>query len=162
MAACLFSAGCAGVPVRSDWPQDCPQESLAAMREWGFGPGASGYMTLDIDEPGAMSDRGDYRAGPIVSVFGEDDWSAGRTQGRRTLLPVGTKVYGFMWTGGERIHAYWTRAELPDGQVLPVCIAMGLGEWGGWPEKEPGTQPGTFDLPKRIQFKVLRRFLRPE
>ena len=43
-----------------------------------------------------------------------------------------------------------------------VCIAMGLGEWGGWPEKEPGTQPGTFSLPKRIQYRVLHRFQRPE
>jgi eukaryotic-like serine/threonine-protein kinase len=162
MAACLFSAGCAGVPVKSDWPQDCPPESLAAMREWGFGPGASGYITLDIDQPGAMSDRGDYRAGPIVSIFGEKDRGATRPQGRDNVLPVGTKVFGFMWTGGERIHAYWTRAELPDGQQLPVCIAMGFGEWGGWPEKEPGMQPGTFSLPKRIQFKVVRRFGRPE
>jgi serine/threonine protein kinase len=160
--ACLFTAGCAGAPVDSGWPQDCPRESLAAMSEWGIKPGMTGYITLDLDQPGAMSDSGDYRAGPIVSVFNEDDWSSAETQGRLTLLPVGTKLLGYMWTGGERIHAYWTRAELPDGQSLPVCIAMGLGEWGGWPEKLPGTQPGTFDLPRRIQFRVMRRFLRPE
>jgi hypothetical protein len=67
-----------------------------------------------------------------------------------------------MWTGGERIHTYWTRAELPGGQRIPVCIAMGWGEWGGYPWKEPGTQPGTVSLPKRIQFLVMRRFGRPE
>jgi serine/threonine-protein kinase len=161
-AACLMTAGCAGVPVKSDWPQDCPPESLAAMREWGIRPGITGYITLDIDQPGDMSDRGDYRAGPIVSIMGEDDWAGGRIQGRETLLPVGTKLYGFMWTGGERIHAYWTRAELPDGRPLPVCIAMGGGEWGGWPWKEPGNFPGTVSLPKRIQYKVMSRFGRPE
>ena len=161
-AACLMTASCAGVPVKSGWPQDCPKESLAAMREWGFGPGMTGYITLDIDQPGAMSDRGDYRAGPIVGFIGEDDRAGLPVQGRENVLPAGTKLYGFMWTGGERIHAYYTRAELPDGRPLPVCIAMGFGEWGGWPWKEPGNFPGTVRLPKRIQYKVMSRFGRPE
>jgi serine/threonine-protein kinase len=132
------------------------------MREWGFGPGIEGYITLDIDQPGAVSDYGDYRAGPIVSFMGDHDWAGVPVQGRDTLLPMGTKLYGYMWTGGERIHAYWTRAELPDGQQLPVCIAMGGGEWGGWPKKNPGNFPGTFSLPKRIPYKVMSRFMRPE
>jgi len=162
-AACLLTtAGCAGVPVKSSWPQDCPPESLAAMREWGIRPGDTGYITLDIAQPGAMSERGDYLAGPVVSVIGEDDKSMNWPQGRDHLLPVGTRVYGYMWTGGERIHAYWTRAELPDGRPVPVCIAMGLGEWGGWPKKIPGMQPGTFSLPKQIQYRVMDRFQRPE
>ncbi len=88
-----------------------------------------------------------------MSVIGEWD--------EVDLLPMGTKLYGFMWTGGAQVQAYWTRAELPDGQQMPVCMVLGFDERGGY-WKEQGTQPGTFRISRQAPFTVTRRFERPE
>jgi serine/threonine-protein kinase len=153
-AVCLVSAGCAGVPVNPSWPRDCPQEALAAMSIRGFGPGSYGHLTLDINRPADLKQFEDFSAGPIVSLIDRDD-SATR------LLPAGTKLYGHMWTGGEKVHVYWTRAELPGGPEMPVCMVAGFNERGGY-WKEPGTQPGTVKLPQQVAVMVTRRFERPE
>lgn len=153
-AVCLVSAGCAGVPVKPSWPQDCPQEALAAMSIRGFGPGRQGYVTLDIHRPGGVNEFDDFRAGPIVSFIDREDDAA-------ELLPAGTKLYGQMWTGGEQVHVYWTRAELPGGTPMPVCMVLGFDERGGY-WKKPGTQPGTFKISRQAPMTVTRRFERPE
>lgn len=152
-AVCLVTTGCAGVPVHPTWPQECPQEALTAMSIRGMGPGDNGYVTLDLNRPGG-GNPDDYRAGPIVSiVYKYDDMER--------FLPVGTKLYGFMWTGGEKIQAYWTRAEMPNGVEMPVCLVLGFDERGGY-WKEPGTQPGTFSISRQVPAYVTRRFERPE
>lgn len=154
-AVCLVTAGCAGVPVNPTWPQDCPQEALTAMSIRGFGPGSDGHVTLDINRPPTVEIQiDDFRAGPIVSVI-YDEYDADY------LLPVGTKLYGQMWTGGEKVQAYWTRAELPGGVQMPVCMVLGYDERGGYP-KEPGTQPGTFRITRQAPMVATRRFERPE
>ena len=149
---CLVTAGCAGVPVNPSWPRDCPQEALATMRQRGFGPGNQGYVTLDINRPGG-GEPDEFRAGPILSVITEDD--------AVDMLPAGTKLYGHMWTGGKEVHGYYTRAELPGGEEMPVCMVLGFDERGGY-WKEPGTQPGTFRISRQAAFTVTRRFERPE
>jgi serine/threonine-protein kinase len=153
-AVCLVSAGCASVPVKPSWPRDCPQEALAAMSIRGFGPGRQGYVTLDIHRPGAHSEYGDFRAGPIVSFIDREDNAA-------ELLPAGTKLYGHMWTGGEKVQVYWTRAELPGGVEMPVCMVLGFDARGGY-WKKPGTQPGTFKVSRQAPMTVTHRFERPE
>lgn len=153
VAVCLVSAGCAGVPVNPSWPRDCPPETLAVMKLMGFEPGRQAYIVLDINQPGWASEYGVYRAGPIVSVFTKDEESR--------LLPVGTKVYGHMWTGGEKTQVYWTRAELPDGREMPLCWVLGFDERGGY-WKELGPQPGTVIVSKQAPLTVTRRFERPE
>ena len=123
----------------------------------GFGPGRFGHVTLDINRPLTV-DRAfaDFRAGPIVSGILESDNLA------VSLFPVGTKLYGQIWTGGEKIQAYWTRAEMPGGVEMPVCMVLGGDERGGWFWKEPGTEPGTFKITRQVPFVVTRRFERPE
>jgi eukaryotic-like serine/threonine-protein kinase len=153
-AVCLVSSGCAGVPVHPSWPQECPQDALTAMRIRGFAPGDNGYVTLDINRPGALSEFDDFRAGPVVSFIDKYDDA-------KRLLPVGTKLYGFLWTGGEKLQAYWTRAEMPNGVEMPVCMVFGFDERGGY-WKEPGTQPGTFRISRQVPMYVTRRFEQPE
>jgi serine/threonine-protein kinase len=153
-AVCLVTTGCASVPVHPTWPQDCPKEALTAMGIRGFGPGRQGYVTLDINRPGGASEFEDFRAGPIVSVIHDKDDAV-------DLLPVRTKLYGHLWTGGEKIHAYWTHAELPWGQKMPVCMVLGFDERGGY-WKEAGTYPGTFKISLQAPMTVTRRFERPE
>ena len=154
-AVCLVTSGCAGVPANPSWPQDCPPETLAAMAKRGFGPSKQGYVQLDIHNQGDLNEYGDYRPGPIVSVIGSEDDAV-------NMLPLGTKLHGFMWTGGEKVQAYWTEAHLPDGQKLPVCLVLGWDERGGYWKDNPGAQPGTFRISKRVVATVTRRFERPE
>jgi serine/threonine-protein kinase len=151
-AVCLVTSGCAGVPAQPSWPRDCPQETLALMESRGMRPGDQNQLQLYIHDQGAMSDFANSQPGPIVSVIdsGGTDW-----------FPLGTKLYGFMWTGGEKVQVYWTEAHLPDGQKLPVCLVLGWDERGGY-WKNPGTQPGTFHISKRPPMTVTRRFERPE
>ena len=153
-AVCLVTTGCASVPVTPTWPQDCPKEALTAMGIRGFGPGRQGYVTLDINRPGGASEFDDFRAGPIMSVIYDKEDAA-------DLLPVGTKLYGHLWTGGEKIQAYWTQAELPWGQKMPVCMVLGFDERGGY-WKEAGTYPGAFKISRQAPMTVTRRFERPE
>jgi len=153
MVVCLVSTGCAGVPVNPTWPRDCPPETLAVMKLMGFEPGDQAYIVLDINQPGGLSEHGVYQAGPIVSVFTEEEPSR--------LLPVGTKVYGHMWTGGEQTQVYWTRAEMPDGREMPLCAVLGFDERGGY-WKKPGPQPGTVIVSMQAPLTVTRRFERPE
>ncbi|WP_309893884.1 serine/threonine-protein kinase [Archangium sp.] len=153
-AVCLVSSGCAGLPAQPAWPQDCPPETLAAMARRGLKPGDGDYVQFDIHDQGELSEHADRGAGPIVSAIGSE-FDA------NSWFPVGTKLYGFTWTGGEMVQAYWTEAELPDGQKLPVCMVLGFDERGGY-RKYPGAQPGTFSLSKRAPITVTRRFERPE
>ena len=114
-------------------------------------------MDVRIDRAGRSDQTfpgDDFRAGPVVSVIGKPSDAI-------DLLPLGTKLYGHMWTGGEKVQTYWVRAELPDGQKMPVCMVLGFDEQGGY-WKEPGTQPGTFSISRQAPMTVTRRFERPE
>jgi len=146
---CLVTSGCAGVPTQPSWPRDCPPEVLAAMEKRGLVPGYQNFMNLDFHTEGAMDVYANFREGPLVS----------RLDGYK--LPEGTKLHGFMWTGGEKVQAYWTEAELPDGQKMPVCMVLGYDQRGGYP-KEQGMQPGTVSIPTAVPMTVTRRFERPE
>jgi len=154
-AVCLVSSGCAGVPVQPSWPQDCPPETLAAMARRGLKPGDQNYVQLNVHDMGDLNEYADHGAGPIVSAIGTEydavHW-----------FPLGTKLYGHMWTGGKEVQAYWTEAHLPDGQKLPVCLVLGWDERGGYWKDNPGAQPGTFRISKRVTATVTRRFERPE
>jgi len=153
-AVCLVTPGCAGVPAQPSWPRDCPPETLALMASRGMKPGDINQLQLYIHDQGEMSDFANSQPGPIVSVIGSE-------ADAHQWFPVGTKLYGFMWTGGKEVQAHWTEAHLPDGQKLPVCLVLGWEERGGH-FKKPGTQPGTFRIAKRAPVTVTRRFERPE
>jgi hypothetical protein len=154
-AVCLVTSGCAGVPAQPSWPRDCPPETLAAMASRGMEPGEQNEFQLHIHDQGELSDFVNAQPGPIVSVIGSKFDAV-------SWFPIGTKLYGFMWTGGEDVQAYWTEAHLPDGQKVPVCLVLGYDERGGYSKEWPGTQPGTSRISKRAPATVTRRFERPE
>ncbi len=153
--ACLLWSGCATTPEPPASAQECPDIALEFMRMRGIEPGDHGYINLDINQQGYLSDYGVYREGPIVSVVTEEDLSAMK------MFPVGTKFHGYMWTGGKRVHVHWKMAELPDGRQEPICIVLGVDEKRGY-AKTPGPHPGTIIASKQIAFTVVRRFEPPE
>jgi serine/threonine-protein kinase len=154
-AVCLVTSGCAGVPAQPSWPRDCPPEALDAMARRGMKPGDQNEFQLHIHDQGEAQDYVNAQPGPLVSFIGSE-WDA------RKWFPLGTKLYGFMWTGGRDVQAYWTEAHLPDGQKLPVCLVLGYEEQGGYSKQFPGTLPGTSRVPKRAPVTVTRRFEQPE
>jgi serine/threonine-protein kinase len=118
-------------------------------------PGDHNEFQLHIHDQGEAQDYVNAQPGPLVSFIGSE-WDA------VSWFPLGTKLYGFMWTGGRDVQAYWTEAHLPDGQKLPVCLVLGVDERGGWSKQFAGTLPGTSRVPKRTPVTVTRRFEQPE
>ncbi len=102
--------------------------------------------TLDVNQPGAMSDTGLYRDGPLQGVI-----SRGHNG-----LPEGTLLQGEIWTGPgiyeddmAAVMIRYSSARLPDGRTLPVCIIVG-GEDGRLPmfeDSKPGAVKLQRDLP---------------
>ena len=74
--------------------------------------------------------------------------------------PRMTTLFGDMVVGKERVHVHYRTARLPDGNRIPVCIVLGLDERSGV-LKEPGKEPGTYQMPRGEMFTVVRRFEKP-
>ncbi|HSP81856.1 MAG TPA: serine/threonine-protein kinase, partial [Myxococcaceae bacterium] len=155
LSACLFSAaGCSTVPRNGppERPQYCSEEALAAMKLLGLKPGSKAFVTFDINQPGYMSDFGVFQEGPIVSSVTEID--------NVDVLPLGSKLYGYVWEGATKVYLHWKRIELPDGRQLPFCAMLGPGKGiGQW--KDPGPVPGTFITSKKAALTVTDRFTKP-
>jgi eukaryotic-like serine/threonine-protein kinase len=147
-AAGLVLSACAGAPTRP--PQrECTREALAAMDELGLAWGDSKIIQLDANQPGFYSDLGTFRDGPIVSML---DNSFGD-------MPQGTLLYGYLWTGGQRIIGHYDRAKLPTGDIIPVCLALGQDERDrGIPSIWGSTAPGTVQLPRQLPIIRVERF----
>lgn len=153
MKKCLAAAGatflaCASAQVTPSEGDRCPRDTLAVMKALRMKVGKQGWVTVDINQPGGNNEDGFYRDGPIVS-------QVGRGMGD---LPDGALLYGQMYTGGERIKAYYTRAKFPDGREIPVCIALGYLDNGGGVPKAPGSKPGAAINGRALAFTVVERF----
>lgn len=130
-AAATLTA-CPGVEVRPS-PSNCPSEALATMRQLRMTLNDVAVILLDPAHPYGVEELGNavlVRDGPITSRLEEN---VGR-------LPVGTLLYGRLWTGGERVFGRYTRARTPDGNEHSVCLNLGAGSEGLY--KLEGSQPG--------------------
>jgi hypothetical protein len=66
-----------------------------------------------------------------------------------------------VWTEGDMLRAYYTRAEMQGGRSVPVCIRLGNEETTGYGKDEPGPEPGTYELNRNVAFIVVDHFDRP-
>ncbi|MFP2905662.1 hypothetical protein ACLESD_11510 [Pyxidicoccus sp. 3LFB2] len=91
-------------------------------------PGEGGFMEMDANQvsqsPITLTD------GPIESYLTED----------LGLLPVATRLYGQVWTGGTNVVIRYYEARPPDGEVIPIC-AVARDDRGGL-KKQEGSRPG--------------------
>jgi len=147
-----FSIGCTAAPVRPPPDEDCPPGAVQSMAEMNILEQVAPEVVLDINQPGALDQRGSYREGPIVSKVVESKYNG--------PLPEGTLLYGQLWTegfrkgGGEAVLGRWTEALLPDGRRFPVCFVL-------WDEtgrmlKAPGDKPGEVNLPRELSLWPVR------
>jgi len=149
-----FSAGCPAAPLRPQ-PEDCPLEALESMESLNIRERLIYKVVLDINQPGEQTQEGIYRTGPIISRVVKDSVSA-------PSLPVGTLLYGQLWTEGltrrgrDAVYGRYTEALLPDGRRVPICFAL-WDEAGIFP-KEPGSKPGEARLPRVLDVMALDRW----
>ncbi|WP_147444504.1 protein kinase, partial [Corallococcus sp. CA031C] len=147
---CTLAAGavaltaCTGAQVRPDSSR-CPEGALETMRKLSLNQGGSASILTDIDQPGTNSEELIVRDGPIVSLTVESYGD----------MPTGTRLYGQLWTGGGRVTGRYTRAELPDRRVIPVCLVYGNRDGGEW---LPGSKAGAVRMPRTWAYTVVHTF----
>lgn len=136
--------GCTGAQVRPE-PSRCPTGSLEAMRKLGLNKTGGAAIYTDITQPGRGYEDVIVHDGPIVSLVIEQYGD----------LPKGTRLFGRLWTGEGRVTGRYTKAELPDGSIYPVCFVYGNYNGGEWNE---GSKPGAVRMPRTWAYTVVDSF----
>jgi hypothetical protein len=128
-----WSLACAapGVSLRPDGrpgPEACSDKALEVMRILRLRPGEGAFMEIDANQvhqsPITLTD------GPVESVLTEE----------LGLLPVPTRLYGRIWTGGAYVVIRYYEARPPDGDPIPIC-GVARDDRGGL-IKRPDSRPG--------------------
>jgi serine/threonine-protein kinase len=141
--------GCPGAQVKPPQREDCPDEVYRVMREeLRITEGSPLRAIVDVNQPGDQSEVGTYRDGPLTGIITHGEGG----------LPEGTLLWGQLWTGpgiyedrrppAEAVIARYTRARLPDGREVPVCIVLG-GPDGRVPKVEGSTAEAVL-LPREL------------
>ncbi|WP_257453504.1 serine/threonine protein kinase [Archangium lipolyticum] len=152
LAAGLVLSACAGVPAQPP-RRECPKEALSTMDRLRVPLDSPMFVHVDVNQPGEYSDVANFREGPIVSE------TVTSLYGFKGYLPLGTLLYGYLWTRGERIVAHYDRAKLPTGEIVPVCFAFGAGDGRqGAPRQWDPSPPGTANIPKQFSVVAVDHF----
>lgn len=116
-------------PDGSPGPQECPSDALKAMEYARIHIGDSGIIEIDANQshqsPISLND------GPVESVLWSEDLG---------WFPIGTRLYGQIWTGGPSVVIRYYAARPPDSGPIPICGVARLGK--GQMKKLPGSKPG--------------------
>lgn len=143
------SFGCATTPgaVRlrpdgSPGPEDCSDKALETMRILRMRVGDSADVQLDANQIDARPIM--IFDGPVESYL---EGSLGKLEG-------GTRLYGWVWTGGHQVVVRYYEAHPVDGDKVKICVVARLGN--GQLRKRPDSKPGTaiFDYPGASAFVV--------
>jgi len=135
-----MSLGCAGAQVRPHEREHCADDAIDGMNALRLhSTPLKLRAVLDVRQPPDENNEfGVYRTGPLI----------GRTTTPQGLMPVGTLLYGYIWTSGiknnhdeDAFIAQYTQAILPDGRKYPVCFIVG--EMSGRLFKSQGSTPDT-------------------
>ncbi|WP_224247453.1 serine/threonine-protein kinase [Hyalangium gracile] len=138
-ALAFLEVGCATVQLRPE-PGECPDNAIKAMRK--FHQPNMGMAAVriwpDARRKGDTEGLGAYENGPITGVF---DLESSPDE-----FPDGTLLDGHLWVSapGDRIFGRFTRARLPDGSSVPLCMELCENEddWGIH-KRGPGPREGT-------------------
>lgn len=132
LGAPLGCATAGGVALRADGspgPQECPEETLKAMRLLRLRVSDGASVELDLNQ--AETSPITLYDGPIESEL----------ESHLGPLDPPTRLYGYVWTGGPQIVIRYFQAQPPDGDTIPVCAVARLA--GGQFRKRPESKPGT-------------------
>ncbi|HYH96092.1 serine/threonine protein kinase [Hyalangium sp.] len=140
-ALAFLKAGCATVHLRPE-PGACPEEALKAMGQFHMPARGRNSTWIQPDwTQESQPDPGVYESGPIIGKY----WGS---PGSTWPWPEGTLLEGHLWVSapGDRVFGHYTRARLPDGKTVPICLEICTeeGEAGvGWEKQGPGPREGT-------------------
>jgi serine/threonine-protein kinase len=128
-AACLVAgSGCVSGPPPRPTLNDCPPGTLETDKRFKLGWG--NYVLI----PPVLA------AYPIQVREGEiHDLQLGRDWGH---MQRGTRLSGRLFFGKDRVYGLFTRAYLPDGERVPICLELYDGE------------PGTPMLPRSTSKEI--------
>jgi serine/threonine-protein kinase len=151
-SAGVVLAACAGVPVNPE-RLECTEEARMTMKRLRLFPGTEGTLHGHFDQPGYSTEMTTYQEGPIVSRVHEfmEHPDGGD-------LPEGTLLYGWIWTRGGKAYGRYTRAKLPNGQELPLCIMLGARDMTYWRMWDPFKEGPTWEMGKSAPFHMVDRF----
>ncbi len=153
--------GCPAAQVKPE-PGECPEEARHAMYEelkindMGL---ANVYVVIDIHQPGPTDGTGPqfgtYTDGPLLGQVVKNQYSD-------LVVPVGTLLYGHLWTtgfqdddGDPAVYGRYTQALLPNGRKLPVCFVLSREGIWSW---EKGSKPGAVRLPRVLRINAVHRW----
>jgi hypothetical protein len=136
VALVILSTGCSGLRLRPDGtplPEECPRQALEAMERMGIPMDRS--FSLIVDE--RLNDQwpAPLAEGAVVGYVDDD----------HAKIPVGTRLYGRAWTGGEKAIIRYYELQAPGGARMPACIEFREGLGGQM--KDPSSPPGVALLP---------------
>ena len=109
---------------------------------------SGGEVLIDVNQPGEASGRATLQQGPIVS----------RVTDGEGVIPEGTLLYGYLWTGGKRIVGHYDRAKLPSGEIIPVCYTLADQGEQSIPKFWGDKAPGIAEVPRLVPVKAVKRF----
>ena len=128
----LTFCGCpGGVGLRPDGtpgPEGCSAEALRTMEALQLQVGDSVKVQLDANQVDASPVT--LYDGPVESLV----WEFVRT------LDLGTRLYGRVWTAGDRVVVRYYQAQRMGGQRFPICAVARMS--GNEFRKLPGSKPG--------------------
>jgi hypothetical protein len=130
------STGCSGLRLRPDGtplPEECPRQAREAMERMGILLNRT--FTFIVDERLEDQWPAPLAEGPVV----------GYVDSEYAKIPIGTRLYGQAWTGGEKAIVRYYELQLPGGARMPACIEFREGMGGQM--KAPGSPPGVALLP---------------
>nr|WCO03990.1 serine/threonine protein kinase [Cystobacter sp.] len=99
------------------------------MRRLGLSVGDSSDVELDVNQT---------QASPITLYDGPVESMLNSPLGP---LPVVTRLYGRVWTGGPQVVVRYYEAHPPDEEPIPICAVARLAR--GQLRKKPESKPGT-------------------
>jgi serine/threonine-protein kinase len=150
-----MSLGCPGAQVRPREREYCADDAIAGMKALELNKTPLELRAvLDVRQPPDENNEfGVYQTGPLI----------GRTTTPQGIMPVGTLLYGYIWTSGitndrgeDAFIAQYTQALLPDGRKYPVCFIVG--EMSGRLFKSRGSTPDTAVIRREEDILYVERW----
>jgi hypothetical protein len=117
------------------------------MAEMGIGSSAPiESMTVIVDERLGETDRARLVEGAVVGYLDEP----------YKQLPVGTRLFGQVWTGGEMVIIRYDALQVPGGRRMPFCAEV---DDSGGQEKDPASPRGVAIIQDNVAaVRVVARY----
>lgn len=146
-AGCVAGSACVSGPQQRQPPKpaECPPGADATVKRFNVIPGRPEriiVLPFDTEYPDALLSEGAATA-EILRPFGD--------------LPRGIRIDGELFFGQGHVYGRFTRAHLPDGEVVPVCLEVRTSRGLGI-AMEPGSTSEKARVSNIMSVEPVQRF----